>query len=185
MGRLALDARLGGVILKDAPVCPLAYPFLPTASSVMPVNTKEFIDTLITSGLMTAEEIEAVQQSLPSEEQGVDLMALARELVKRRKLTKYQAGRIYQGKSNGLVVGNYVLLDKIGEGGMGEVFKAEHRRMKRVVAIKTLTATLTDSVEPLVAVKWPRNFFASIKITDRAFDRPTQGDLPPVVDLGA
>lgn len=111
----------------------------------MPISTKEFIDTLISSGIMTAEEIENVQGALPSEEQGQDLMSLARELVKRRKLTKYQAGRIYQGKAKGLVLGNYVLLDKIGEGGMGEVFKAEHRRMKRVVAIKTLPASMTES----------------------------------------
>jgi antitoxin VapB len=38
-------------------------------------------------------------------------------------------------------------------------------------------------LEPLVAVKWPRNFFESIRISDRAFSRPPQGDLPPAVDL--
>lgn len=111
----------------------------------MAISTKEFIATLINSGIMTAEEIDEVQRALPSEEQGLDLMSLARELVKRRKLTKYQAGRIYQGKAKGLVLGNYVLLDKIGEGGMGEVFKAEHRRMRRIVAIKTLPAAMTES----------------------------------------
>ncbi|HEY5551189.1 MAG TPA: AbrB/MazE/SpoVT family DNA-binding domain-containing protein [Opitutaceae bacterium] len=38
-------------------------------------------------------------------------------------------------------------------------------------------------LEPLVAVKWPRNFFESIKIADRAFERPPQGDLPPALDF--
>jgi serine/threonine protein kinase/formylglycine-generating enzyme required for sulfatase activity len=36
------------------------------------------------------------------------------------------------------VYGEYVVLDKIGAGGMGQVFKAEHRRMKRIVALKLL-----------------------------------------------
>lgn len=40
-------------------------------------------------------------------------------------------------------------------------------------------------LEPLVAVRWPRNFFASIKIADRTFDRPAQGDPPPAVELDA
>lgn len=40
-------------------------------------------------------------------------------------------------------------------------------------------------LEPLVRTRWPRNFFKAIHIGDRAFGRPSQGDLPPPVDLGA
>ena len=40
------------------------------------------------------------------------------------KLTKFQAQAVYQGKTRGLVVGNYVVLDKLGQGGMGQVYKA-------------------------------------------------------------
>ena len=40
------------------------------------------------------------------------------------------------------VLGNYLLLDKIGAGGMGQVFKARHRRMDRIVALKVLPANL-------------------------------------------
>ena len=38
------------------------------------------------------------------------------------------------------VLGEYVLLRKIGAGGMGRVFKAKHQRMERMVAIKMLPA---------------------------------------------
>src|SRR5262249_30892717 len=38
--------------------------------------------------------------------------------------------------------GNYLLLEKIGQGGMGAVYKAEHRRMHRIVAIKMLPAAM-------------------------------------------
>lgn len=40
-------------------------------------------------------------------------------------------------------------------------------------------------LEPLVRTRWPRNFFKAIRIKDRDFSRPPQGDLPPSVDLGA
>jgi serine/threonine protein kinase/CheY-like chemotaxis protein len=39
-------------------------------------------------------------------------------------------------------VGNYDVLDRLGAGGMGTVFKARHRRMKRIVALKILPQSL-------------------------------------------
>jgi serine/threonine protein kinase len=38
-----------------------------------------------------------------------------------------------------MTLGNYTILERIGRGGMGAVFKAEHRRMSRIVAIKTIS----------------------------------------------
>jgi serine/threonine protein kinase len=58
-------------------------------------------------------------------------------------LTKFQAQEIYSGRAKSLILGNYTILDKIGAGGMGQVFKAEHRRMKRIVAIKMLPKAVT------------------------------------------
>lgn len=40
-------------------------------------------------------------------------------------------------------------------------------------------------LEPLTPSRWPRNFFMSIRIEDKSFARPPQGDIPPVVDFGA
>jgi len=62
------------------------------------------------------------------------LKDLARELVKQKKLTKFQAEEVYRGKGKSLVPGNYVLMEKIGVGGMGQVFKAGHSSMDRFVA---------------------------------------------------
>src|SRR5262245_27144744 len=65
------------------------------------------------------------------------------ELLRQQKLTRYQAEELSQGKGRSLVLGNYLLLEKIGEGGMGQVFKARHRRMDRFVAVKLLPAAMT------------------------------------------
>jgi serine/threonine protein kinase len=107
----------------------------------MAITVERFIARLNESGLMPAAEISAFQESLPPEQQPRDVQALAASLVKAGKLTKYQAKAIYEGKSKALVFGQYVVLDKLGEGGVGVVLKARHRRMKRLVAIKVLSAS--------------------------------------------
>jgi serine/threonine protein kinase len=90
---------------------------------------------------MGADELREWLDKIPAAKRPSDGEQLARELVKRKRLTAYQALEIYRGQSQSLVLGNYVVLDKIGEGGMGVVLKAEHRRMKRVVALKVISET--------------------------------------------
>src|SRR5262249_50600991 len=60
-------------------------------------------------------------------------------------LTAFQAAAVKDRQFEALVIGNYVILDRLGAGGMGTVFKARHRRMKRVVAIKVLSKQVAES----------------------------------------
>jgi DNA-binding response OmpR family regulator len=53
-------------------------------------------------------------------------------------MTEYQVARVRAGRTHGLVLGNYRLLDKIGSGGMGVVYRGEHRRLRQPVAVKAL-----------------------------------------------
>jgi len=59
------------------------------------------------------EELKPLQARFP------DQRALAGELIRRGWLTPYQANQLLQGRGQELLLGSYVLLEKLGEGGMG------------------------------------------------------------------
>lgn len=63
------------------------------------------------------------------------------------QLTAFQATVIAGRDEPVLRLGEYLLLDRIGEGGMGQVFRALHTRMDRVVAIKMLPQDALQSPE--------------------------------------
>src|SRR5947207_10897893 len=64
--------------------------------------------------------------------------ALAGELVKRGWLTPFQVNQLARGRGEELVLGQYLLLDRLGEGGMGTVYKARHLRLDRLVTLKVI-----------------------------------------------
>src|SRR5436305_5656020 len=93
----------------------------------------ELIEVLRQHRLLEAsqlEELPQVQEKFP------ELMAFARELIGRSWLTPYQVNVLLQGRGQELALGSHVLLERLGEGGMGIVYKARHRHMKRIVAVK-------------------------------------------------
>src|SRR5579885_2167232 len=63
---------------------------------------------------------------------------MGQALVQAGLLTNYQLERVLASSTHGLVLGNYRVLDRLGSGGMGTVFLAEHCLMKRRVAVKVL-----------------------------------------------
>ncbi len=90
------------------------------------------------------EKLQAVK-ALPSEPG-----RLAGLMVRDAILTQFQAEQILAGKWRGFHVGKYKILEKLGHGGMGTVYLAEHHFMKRRVAVKVLpksTASDPSSLE--------------------------------------
>jgi serine/threonine-protein kinase len=78
------------------------------------------------------DELSRLQPSFPDPRQ------LAKHLLQRGWLTPYQINQLMAGRGADLSLGQYVVLERLGEGGMGQVFKARHRRMDRTVAIKVI-----------------------------------------------
>ena len=98
----------------------------------------------LVSGLITKEQLEqAVARARnpafgpPAPRVEVTDDQLARQLISMGLLTPYQADQLRAGLTK-LTLGPYVITDFIAQGGMGQVFKAEHRMMGREVAIKVL-----------------------------------------------
>ena len=134
----------------------------------MSLRLSDFSSFCTQSGLLQATELDEIVASLSAP----DSKQLATVLVEKQRLTAYQASAIFQGRGKQLLLGDYVLLDKLGAGGMGEVFKAQHRRMQRVVAIKVLPSSISTSSDAVR--RFQREVVAAAKISHphvvQAFD---------------
>ncbi|MFO0892081.1 MAG: serine/threonine-protein kinase [Isosphaeraceae bacterium] len=102
------------------------------------------------SGVLPERQIADIRTRLVKGEYPVDPIGLAEQLVREKQLTVYQAKRFLSGRSHGLLVGRYVILDRIGSGSMGRVYKAHHQMMDRVVALKIIAPEISAN-EKVVA----------------------------------
>jgi serine/threonine protein kinase len=125
----------------------------------MPLALETVVKQLTDSGIVVEGKL---AKFVPPKAQPKDGETLLRELYKQNLLTKFQAQQLAAGRTKSLIMGNYVILDKIGAGGMGQVFKAEHRRMRRVVAVKTLPTALTKDAAALA--RFQREVEAAAKL---------------------
>lgn len=98
----------------------------------------------LASGLLTQEQIDEALAALrwtshgePTPDSPRNDRQLADKLVELGRLNSWQAGQLLEGQTK-FNLGPYWIVDSLGQGGMGQVFKAEHGVMKRVVAVKVL-----------------------------------------------
>lgn len=151
----------------------------PPAPEVDSPDLARFVRDGAEVGLIDAAEVRALLDRFPAAERPRDARQLARALIAARRLTAYQAGAILQGKAKGLVIGRFVVLAKLGAGGMGMVFKAEQKTLRRVVALKILPPSVTR--EPEAVVRFHREAAAAAKIDHpnlvRAIDADEAGGM--------
>jgi eukaryotic-like serine/threonine-protein kinase len=107
-----------------------------------PTDRDTFLANLRQSGLIGAAQLDAVLPRLPDSPRG---RLVARALVERGLLTRFQAEQLLAGRTNGFFLEQYRILDHLGQGGMGRVFKAEHRTLGRCVALKVLVPSIVKT----------------------------------------
>lgn len=94
---------------------------------------------LIRSKLLTPEEVRAMQQRWLNEakDQAGSMSQFSKWLVANKYVTEYQAVLLAKGHADNFFLNQYKILDRLGQGRMAGVYKAEHH-LGQVVAIKVL-----------------------------------------------
>jgi len=122
-----------------------------------PLSAPEFLAALERSGVLPDTKWREVQDRFVRGPGLNNSVALAQRLVEEGTLTDFQARRLLKGKKS-LAFGRFALLDHLGQGARGRVFKARHRLMDRVVALKVVLLDGTLSTESVA------RFFREMKI---------------------
>ena len=106
-----------------------------------PTSVDEFLDLIQKSGVTESARVKGYVQKLAESGQPIKKTdRVAEAMVRDGVLTFFQAEQLLQGKWKRFFIGKYKVLERIGVGGMGQVFLCEHKLMKRRVALKVLPA---------------------------------------------
>ncbi|QVL32815.1 protein kinase [Telmatocola sphagniphila] len=130
-----------------------------------------FVWDLRRSGLIDRGQLDQIVGDFLRRNPRAEPPALADFLIQQQVLTAFQSERILSGKSQGLVLGPYVLIDAIGQGSMGQVYKASSKSDNQLYAIKVL----------------PRRSMWNVRLARRqvrAFSQVNHPAVVPFVDVG-
>ncbi|HLN32767.1 MAG TPA: HD domain-containing phosphohydrolase [Gemmataceae bacterium] len=152
---------------------PTVHPEARALSSVL--CRHRVLRDLLAASIVLVEDWDSLSNQDRQEiEECTSTSALAEALVRHSLLTKYQADRVEAGKTFGLVLNNYRVLERLGAGAMGVVFKAENVRLRRPVALKVLA--LGHEGDPRLLLR----FFAEI----RAIAQMQHPNIAAAMDAG-
>ena len=104
-------------------------------------GTDALLEELRVLALLNPDELERVAVRAERDE---DANTGADRLLEMGLLSPYQLKQVLAGKGRRLRLGPYLLREPLGDGGTSRVYKAEHRLMKRVVALKLIRRPKRD-----------------------------------------
>jgi eukaryotic-like serine/threonine-protein kinase len=114
----------------------------PKAADEAPLD---LLPVIRSSGIVNERLLAEIKSKVLQGDYPLDPAALAERLVRDNILTSFQAKRLLSNKPQGLIVGRYIVLDRIGSGSMGRVYRAHHVMMDRVVALKIIAPEIAQN----------------------------------------
>jgi serine/threonine-protein kinase len=105
----------------------------------------DLLPLIRSSGVIGDRQLAEIKSKVLQGDYPLDSVALAECLVRDKVLTSFQAKRLLSNRPQGLIVGRYIVLDRIGSGSMGRVYKAHHALMDRVVALKIIAPEIASN----------------------------------------
>jgi serine/threonine protein kinase len=130
-----------------------------------------FVWDLRRSNLIDRGQLDQVIGEFLNKHPGAEPPGLAEYLVSQGILTSFQADRLLQGKTQGFVLGPFTLMDSLGVGSMGTVYKSLSKTDGKWYAVKVL----------------PRRSMWNVRIARRkvrAFEQCQHPAVVPFVDVG-
>jgi eukaryotic-like serine/threonine-protein kinase len=104
---------------------------------------------------------------------------LAAFLQQQGWLTSYQVEHLLKGRASDLVLGSYLILDRLGSGASSQVFKARHQAMNRIVALKVIRPELLAHIDAEMLQRFDREVQAAGQLSHpnvvHAFDAGPAG----------
>ncbi|MCI0703863.1 MAG: serine/threonine protein kinase [Planctomycetia bacterium] len=111
----------------------------------VPLSVEELLQLIQKSGMVDEQKLSAyLQRRELTAQVAEDPQSVIDEMVQVGILTYFQAEQFAQGKWRGFTIGKFKLLERIGVGGMGQVFLCEHMFIRKRVAIKVLPPAKAD-----------------------------------------
>ena len=130
-----------------------------------------FVWDLRRSNLVERGQLDQVIGDFLGKNPGAEPPALAEYLKSQNILTEFQAERLLQGKTQGFVLGPFTLMDALGSGSMGTVYKAQSKTDNKYYAVKVL----------------PRRSMWNVRIARRKvrlFEQCQHPAVVPFIDVG-
>jgi serine/threonine protein kinase len=139
----------------------------------------DFLRKVLRSGLLDREQLQTTLRTLPKERRE-EVLAISEHLITHGKLTRFQAYKLQQGITVGLVLGPYQILVPLGRGGMGTVYLALDTRTQQHVALKILPPKVARTEERLLA-RFQREMELSQKIKHPHLARTVEAGIYQMV----
>jgi serine/threonine protein kinase len=101
-------------------------------------TVEAFLKAVLKSRLLDRGQLQEALRDVPKEQRD-NPRSLADHLIRKGKLSRFQASKLLSGHPKGLLLGHYQVLAPIGRGGMSTVYLSRDERSGELVALKMLT----------------------------------------------